>query len=166
MTRFLLLATLLVLCPSWIIAQEKQAADPRAELRYDDKPFSYWEKFPRTELKAERRVDAVRAMAAFGVRGYAKEATAGLGLGLLALQKSFEKPAQGEKAKSTVPLLLKTFDAANPFDKIAIVSALGKIGPSAGDAMPVLRKQLQSDNAELRQAAAEAIEAITRKQEP
>jgi HEAT repeat protein len=74
--------------------------------------------------------------------------------------------AQGEKAKSTVPLLLKTFDAANPSDKIAIVSALGKIDSSAGDAMPVLRKQLQSDNAELRQAAAEAIEAITRKQEP
>ena len=32
--------------------------------------------FPRTELKAERCIDAVRAMAAFGVRGYGREATA------------------------------------------------------------------------------------------
>ena len=51
-------------------------AEPGDELRYDGKPFSYWETYPRTELKPERRIDALRAMAAFGSRGYAKEATA------------------------------------------------------------------------------------------
>lgn len=46
----------------------------RDDFRYDGKPFSFWSKYLQTELKAENRIDAVRAMAAFGVRGYGKEA--------------------------------------------------------------------------------------------
>ena len=37
-------------------------------LRYDGKPFEYWHHYMRTELKSERRVEAIRALAAFGVR--------------------------------------------------------------------------------------------------
>ena len=75
MMRFLSLVALAVLCPGFGFAQEKKA-EAREDLRYDDKPFTYWEKFSLTELKSERRIDAVRAMAAFGTRGYAKEAPA------------------------------------------------------------------------------------------
>ena len=56
----------------------KPPAAPRGELRYGGKSFSYWENLPRTELKAEKRIDALHAMAAFGARGYAREATAAI----------------------------------------------------------------------------------------
>ena len=68
-----------------------------------------------------------------------------------------------EKPPRAVPLLLKAFDGGNAADKVAIVVALGKIGPAAGDAMPLLCRLLQADDADLRRAAAEAIEAITKK---
>jgi hypothetical protein len=47
----------------------------REDLRYDGKPFSYWRTYALTELKAERRIEAVRALGTFGVSGYAEEAT-------------------------------------------------------------------------------------------
>src|SRR5262249_19643231 len=46
------------------------------DVRYDGKPFSYWQSYWRTELKAERRIETLHAMAAFGRCGYVKEATA------------------------------------------------------------------------------------------
>ena len=74
MIRMLLATLLLPYAASSAWAQAK--ADARDDLRYGDQPFSYWESFPRTELKPERRIDALRAMAAFGSSGYAKEAAA------------------------------------------------------------------------------------------
>jgi hypothetical protein len=60
-------------------SEAENPADPSAvkkeDLRYDGKPFSYWRNYGRTELKAERRIDFLRAMAAFGLNGYAEEAT-------------------------------------------------------------------------------------------
>ncbi len=76
MMRTLLAMLLLIATTSVAWGQAKPAGDPRDELRDGGKPFAYWQKFPRTELKPEWRIDAVHAMAAFGTRGYAKEATA------------------------------------------------------------------------------------------
>src|SRR5262245_61994396 len=73
MIRTSLTTGLILLC-----AANLAFGQTREDLRYDGKPFAYWETFPRTELKAERRIEALRAMAAFGSRGYAKEATAAL----------------------------------------------------------------------------------------
>ncbi len=44
-------------------------------LRYDGKTFDEWRMLWRTELKTERRTEAIRALAAFGRAGYGKEAT-------------------------------------------------------------------------------------------
>lgn len=50
----------------------------REDRRYDGKPFDYWQQYLRTELKAERRLDAVRAMSKFAACGYHAEAAAAL----------------------------------------------------------------------------------------
>jgi HEAT repeat protein len=71
--------------------------------------------------------------------------------------------AQGEHAASAVPLLLKIHEKAGSYNQIEIIVALGKIGPAASDALPMLSKSLQSQNADVRRAAAEAIQAITKK---
>jgi hypothetical protein len=56
-------------------AKEVAPALKKEDLRYDGRPFSDWRNYWRTELKAERRIDFLRAMAAFGMNGYAEEAT-------------------------------------------------------------------------------------------
>ena len=56
---------------------------------------------------------------------------------------------QGEKAASAVPLLLKVFDQADGLTKLAIVETLGRIGPSAKAALPLLTRLSASAKAEL-----------------
>lgn len=46
----------------------------RANLRYDGKSFDQWRDIWRNELSTERRLEAVKALAAFGAAGYGKEA--------------------------------------------------------------------------------------------
>ena len=50
----------------------------KEQFRYDGKPFTSWEYVLDTELKPERQVEALRAMAAFGRNGYGPEATAAI----------------------------------------------------------------------------------------
>lgn len=60
---------------------EAGGADAPADkesLRYDGKSFEYWRIYLRTELKAERRIDAIRALAAFGARGHAQSAVSAI----------------------------------------------------------------------------------------
>lgn len=65
----------LAICLSGFCFLGLQAADADKDaLRYDGKPFEYWRTYMRTELKSERRIEGLRAMAAFGVRGHAEEA--------------------------------------------------------------------------------------------
>jgi hypothetical protein len=47
---------------------------PKASLRYDGKTFDYWRDLWRNELSTERRMEAVKALAAFGAAGYGTEA--------------------------------------------------------------------------------------------
>jgi hypothetical protein len=61
-----------VLTSPWATAQ--QPAVSKEDLRYDGKTFGYWQTYWRTELKPELRVEAIRALAAFGTNGYAEEA--------------------------------------------------------------------------------------------
>ncbi len=55
-------------------ATPSPAADTDKELRYDGKPFAYWQTYCRTELKPERRIEALRALATLGENGYAEAA--------------------------------------------------------------------------------------------
>lgn len=49
-------------------------AQGKALLRYDGKTFGMWTNAWRTELSTEKRLEAVKALAAFGRAGYGKEA--------------------------------------------------------------------------------------------
>src|SRR5262249_10811276 len=57
MSKELLLAALMLLAGSGFVRAQDKPADPRDLLRYDGKPFAYWESLGRNELKAERRVE-------------------------------------------------------------------------------------------------------------
>ena len=49
------------------------AVPAKKTLTYDGKSFEYWQTLCLTELKSDNRIDAMHAMGAFGVKGYAKE---------------------------------------------------------------------------------------------
>jgi len=51
------------------------AGDDKSNLRYDGKTFSEWRNVWQTELSTEKRLQAIKALAAFGRAGYGKEAT-------------------------------------------------------------------------------------------
>jgi beta-lactamase regulating signal transducer with metallopeptidase domain len=49
-------------------------AAPRLVMHYDGKTFNEWRDVWRSELSTDKRIDAVKALAAFGANGYGKEA--------------------------------------------------------------------------------------------
>jgi hypothetical protein len=53
---------------------EEKANQRRASLRYEGKSFEEWREAGRTELSAEKRLEAVKALAAFGANGYGRGA--------------------------------------------------------------------------------------------
>jgi hypothetical protein len=55
---------------------EKPEPVAKEALRYDGKSFTQWRSYLRTELKPARRVEAIKALVAFGVNGYGPEAAA------------------------------------------------------------------------------------------
>ncbi len=54
---------------------KSDVANNKAKLRYDGMTFYQWSNAWRTELSTEKRLEAVKALAAFGRAGYGKEAT-------------------------------------------------------------------------------------------
>jgi hypothetical protein len=66
------------LCCCSLRAGDADAPAAKEAMRYDGKPFAYWRDYLRTELKDERRAEGIRAMAAFGTKGYATSASAAI----------------------------------------------------------------------------------------
>jgi HEAT repeat protein len=64
-----------VWCVTGLPIRAGESSPDKEALRYDGKPFGYWRDYLRTELKAERRIEGIRAMAAFGTKGYAVSAS-------------------------------------------------------------------------------------------
>jgi HEAT repeat protein len=70
-------AAVAALAAPWLSAVGAGADEAPANkeaLRYDGKSFDYWKSYVTTELKAERLIDAIHAMRAFGLRGYTRPA--------------------------------------------------------------------------------------------
>lgn len=102
--------------------------DLRHTLRYDGKSFDQWQAELQTELKTERRIEAIRALEAFGRAGLAEEAAA-------AIKNALDQEAeQGQLSNSGY-------------------RALANLGPSG---VAPLLDGLKSDRASIRSAAAEA----------
>ena len=70
---------------------------------------------------------------------------------------------QGEHAAKAVPLIVKMAARPDVGTYSTVIMALGKIGPAAKDALPLLSSALQSPDPEIRRAAADAIAAIAKK---
>jgi len=67
----------------------------------------------------------------------------------------------GPQAKVALPTLIKAYDTyTEQRPRIEILMALGKIGSEAKTAARILNQALKGEDAALREAAAEAIEAI------
>jgi beta-lactamase regulating signal transducer with metallopeptidase domain len=58
--------------------QPAERGPSRSALRFEGKRFDEWRDAWRTELSAEKRLEAVKALAAFGANGYGKEAAAAI----------------------------------------------------------------------------------------
>jgi RNA polymerase sigma factor (sigma-70 family) len=114
------------------------AKSPRRDpdLRYDGKPFEYWRDFTIKELKAERRIDAIRAMGAFGTRGYATEGAEVI----VNVMKEYQDTSTIWSA-----LASNTSNPGTPDERVVseAYAALHKIGPAAA---PVLLKNLGPQN--------------------
>jgi RNA polymerase sigma factor (sigma-70 family) len=109
------------------------------DLRYDGKPFEYWRDFGTNELKAERRIDAVRAMGAFGVRGYAAE-------GAEVIVRIIREYSETDIGNGVVWVQEPSKFPGTPDQRVVLEAslALAKIGPAAA---PVLLKNLDASTA-------------------
>jgi RNA polymerase sigma factor (sigma-70 family) len=123
--------------PPGVAARPEQAPvgknDPRKEkLRYDGKTFEYWRDFLSDELKPERRVEAMRAMGAFGASAYPKEASTVI----LKLMREY-------RGQDIYMGLVHT--DWSPDQKVIheAAMALAKIGPAAA---PVMLEDLSSED--------------------
>jgi len=114
--------------PNCTVAAGGKSPVKKEDLRYKGKVFSYWQEHARTELSAEGRIDALHAMAAFGVRGYRQEAAAVI----LDIVKEYSEQAYG-------------FEGKTPDEKV-VAEALWsyrKLGPKA---VPVLIERTANPN--------------------
>jgi len=117
---------------------------PLGSLRYDGKSFDQWQNEWKTELKPERRAEAINAFAAFGANGYGEEAAEAIlevmrGLDMDLADASFSK-ADFQKGSYTGTRLVKMS---------AIAGFLGvqpdyRIPPD--DAVRVLSRELETGN--------------------
>ena len=53
----------------------RKGSEAKKDLRYDGKDFAWWRNELRTELKADLRIEGLKAMAAFGINGHGRDAT-------------------------------------------------------------------------------------------
>ncbi len=91
--------------------QAKPKREEQPTLLYDDKTFDQWRSLWKNELKTEKRIEAIKALAAFGRTGYGKEAAEVIFE--VAEQYQFEKEgeAEGELFRSIVNALSRSIPA-------------------------------------------------------
>ena len=107
----------------------------RETLRYDGNDFDTWRQKLQTELKPEVRIEGLKALGAFGVNGYAREASAAI----CDLMRGYDARTECAEDAKVVTAGLK---------------AIEKIG---GDALPQLKTALKSDKRNVRRFAVKAI---------
>src|SRR5262245_2736749 len=94
-----------------------EASIKREELRYDSKSFDEWRRILLTELKPERRVEALKAVRAFAGKGYGTEA-AEAAIAVMADYVASEFPIFDERgdnvANAASEVIAKVGAAAHP----------------------------------------------------
>jgi beta-lactamase regulating signal transducer with metallopeptidase domain len=123
----------------------------RDALRYDGKGFAQWAYELKTELKVEYKVEAITALTEFGRRGYGREATEAI-LDVMQYYSvlTIDDSAPGRLKKA----------ALDAFDRNLTISG-DRIPPiDPRKSVPVLAKELKSENENRRLFAATALERL------
>jgi HEAT repeat protein len=92
----------------------------KEDFRYDGKNFDYWGTCLRTELKAERRLEALEAVKAFTANGYGKESARAI----LEMAKTFKADLTDKDQEVFTKAFLVFRDIAEA-NKSMLVAALG-----------------------------------------
>jgi HEAT repeat protein len=150
----------------------------RERLLYDGKSFDEWKDELATELKPERRAEAIKAFAAFGANGWGEEAAAVV---LDAVRERDEQlatfrftPGGRRLIRSAaidvfkmidpsvgVPALVRELEQGSPSDRYFALDALRSIPTLAEPALPVLLELVRNDEeAGIRYRAFSTIRAI------
>lgn len=103
---------------SFAAAEDSVPKVLREELRYDGKSFAEWQRTFQTELKTERRTEAVKAMAVFAQNGYAAEATDTV-LSVLVKNKSAARTQPQQEFLAAIRAMLEDADATVVAPKLA-----------------------------------------------
>jgi len=115
-------------------------------------------------LEDEEGLVRARAIGALGAIGPGAQAVPAL-LRLLEdgeLNAAWALEAIGPEASEAVPYLIRALaEDRHQRTRAAAAKALGAIGPAAHEAVPALRKALEDRSPSVREAAAEALAAIT-----
>jgi HEAT repeat protein len=126
------------------------ASVDRERLLYDGKSFVEWKNELATELKPERRAEAIKAFAAFGANGWGKEAAA-------VVIDAVRKP-DGE------PASFRFTSAGRRLIRAAAINAFKMIDPSVG--VPALVRELEQGSPSDRYFALDALQSIPMLSEP
>jgi hypothetical protein len=157
----------------------------KGSLRYDGKSFDQWQEELRTELKPERRTEAIKAFAAFGAHGYGEEATRAIvevmrEYDVLTVERSTEGhlklaaidafKAEGRTTDgitrpidpvAAVPVLSRELKHGNRNSRRFAARVLQEIGQHAQAALPALMDVVSGDDdSNTRLAAVRAVAAI------
>jgi hypothetical protein len=157
-------------------APKKDPALKREDFRYDGKTFDDWARYMMTELKSEKRIDAIRAMVAFATRGYADEASAALVDMLKGYQeRDFDYPPAREVLKEVETAVVRIGVPAvrillrNLNDKFVLLEARGILGGYSDKRtldpllVPEVVRLAQSDDKQIRQTAVDILAVALRR---
>lgn len=116
----------------------KPPSVPRERLTYGGKTFQDWRDVMQTELKPESRIEAIKALGAFGQHGYGPEPAAAI----VDLMRGYDVTTQDQQ---DLPVIA------------AACQVLGKIGASS---LPILLKEMKSEDLNSRRFAFHAVKFI------
>lgn len=119
-------------------ADEAQRAN-RDSLRYEGKNFRWWANELKTELKAERRVEAIRAMGAFGTNGYAQEAATAI----ITVVKRYDVESAADDDQIVIAAAEKAFRRIGPSASQPLIRALGDADQAARRYSAIVLKQVR-----------------------
>src|SRR5690606_12647361 len=115
-------------------AVEARVAEKLSQLRYDGKSFDEWRSQWRNELKVEERIEAIKAMTAFGRAGYGREAAEAIFD--VAAQYSVATSDPNARERGLIEVVKSSLEGHNTGQGIAV-----KIW------LPLLKERIGSDTA-------------------
>jgi RNA polymerase sigma factor (sigma-70 family) len=147
------------------------AIPPKEALRYGGKDFDEWRSVLRTDLKPETRVEAIRALCAFGANGYGREAAATVvealrGYDLAAMDEGDFKVVEaaqnglGKIGAEAVPVLLDELKMGGTTRRWFAVGALSHFEKLGKAAVPAVTEAVKDEDAAVRLEALNALGKI------